>query len=308
MRNECNIIRDILPLYAEDMVSPDTVSYVEEHLKSCGACRREYEQAKEPGQMKGKRDAVPLLKLRKKMAAKKIQTILLTAVFVAALLVSAFAVLDAPVYLPYSEGLVTAEPVGDSGLCIIFDEEVTEFDYTLYPDPDGGSFYYCEVQAWTSLWDKWFSDKDGKLSAIVFPKEPFPIKGVYLPNDGNENICFYGDADYEGGIILPRLSLGYYLFLAVAALVALAIAWLAVKKKAELRACVERIGLYPIAYIISHCIVSGFRTASYSLPRDFFLIVFLSLLLYSGLLLAYGIWRLKKELKKIDPPYIRSSR
>ena len=50
MRNECNIIRDILPLYAEDMVSPDTVSYVEEHLKSCEACRREYEQAKEPGQ------------------------------------------------------------------------------------------------------------------------------------------------------------------------------------------------------------------------------------------------------------------
>ena len=44
MRNECNIIRDILPLYAEDMVSPDTVSYVEEHLKSCEACRREYEQ------------------------------------------------------------------------------------------------------------------------------------------------------------------------------------------------------------------------------------------------------------------------
>ena len=32
---------------------------------------------------------------------------------------------------------------------------------------------------------------------------------------------------------------------------------------------------------------------------DFFLIIFLSLLLYGGLLLAYGIWRLKREMKEI---------
>lgn len=299
MRNECSIIRDILPLYTENMVSPDTVSYVEEHLKSCEACQKEYEQAKEPGRPQRKAEAAPLLKLRKKMAAKKIQTILLTAVFVATLLVSAFAVLEAPIYLPYSEGLITAEPVGDCGLRIIFDEEVTDFDYTIYPDPDGRDFYYCDVQAWTSLWNKWFSDRNEKLSTIVYPKEPYPIKGVYVPNDGNENICFYGDADYEGSIVLPRLSLGYYLILGLAALAGAAIVWLLTKKKEGLRAWVERIGLYPVAYIISHCIVSGFGTASYSLPRDFFLIVFISLLLYSGLLLAYGIWRLKKELEEI---------
>ena len=29
MRNECNIIRDILPLYADKMVSADTESFVE---------------------------------------------------------------------------------------------------------------------------------------------------------------------------------------------------------------------------------------------------------------------------------------
>ena len=234
------------------------------------------------------------------MAAKKIQTVLLTAVFVAALLVSAFAVLDAPIYLPYSEGLVTAEPVGDGGLCLTFDEEVTECDYDVYPDPDGGSFYYCDVQAWTSLWDRWFSDSNGKLSATVSPEEPYPIKAVYIPNDGNETVCFYGDAGYEGSIVLPRLSLGYYLFLAVAALVALIVARILEKNKTELRMHIERIGLYPVAYIISHCIVSGFCTASYSLPRDFFLIVFLSFLLYSGLLLAYGIWRLKRDMKEIN--------
>ena len=35
MRNECNIIRDILPLYADKMVSSDTASFVEEHHTGC---------------------------------------------------------------------------------------------------------------------------------------------------------------------------------------------------------------------------------------------------------------------------------
>ena len=41
MRNECNIIRDILPLYVENMVSDDTASFVREHLEKCDLCRSE---------------------------------------------------------------------------------------------------------------------------------------------------------------------------------------------------------------------------------------------------------------------------
>lgn len=101
----------------------------------------------------------PLLKLSRKMKIRRIQTIALTPVFVTALIVSAFAVLDAPIYLPYSEGIVTAEQLGDKGMLLTFDEEVTDFDYTIYGDPDGGDFYYCEIEAWTSLWDRWFRRK-----------------------------------------------------------------------------------------------------------------------------------------------------
>ena len=41
MRNECNIVRDLLPLYTEDMVSKDSREFVEEHLNRCEACRKE---------------------------------------------------------------------------------------------------------------------------------------------------------------------------------------------------------------------------------------------------------------------------
>ncbi len=312
MRNECSIIRDLLPLYAEKMVSSDTAAFVEEHLKGCEACRKEYERIKEPQRVQEISNPAPLLKLSRKMKIKRIQTIALTAVFVIALLVSAFAVLDAPIYLPYSDGLVTPEQLGDKGMLLTFDEEVTDFRYTVYDDPDGGNFCYCEIEAWTSLWDKWFSRGKAALSATVTTRDMKPVLAVYVPNDGSENVCFARydpnaanriekNVYYESAIVLPRLSLGYFLILAAGALAVLGIVWLLIRKKAELRIWVERIGLYPTAYIISHCIVSGIGWASYSLPRDFCMIVFLSILLYSGLLLAHNIWHLKREIKKINP-------
>ncbi len=311
MRNECNIIRDLLPLYAEKMVSSDTVAFIEEHLKDCEACRKEYEGIKEPHPTKEISHAAPLLKLSRKMKIKRIQTIALTAVFVIALFVSAFAVLDAPIYLPYSEEIVTVGQLGDKGLLLTFDEGVTDFDYMVYDDPDGGNFYCCDIQAWTSLWDKWFSQRKGTLSATVTTQSTKPIIAAYVPNDGSENVCIAKydpnaenriekNVDYESTIVLPRLSLGYYLILAVAVLAALGIVWILTRRKAEVRVWIERIGLYPAAYIISHCIVSGINWASYSFPRDFALIIFISILLYSSLLLAHNIWRLKREIKEIN--------
>ena len=42
----CNIIRDILPLYVDGVASEDTSALVEEHLTGCEACRQEAERMK----------------------------------------------------------------------------------------------------------------------------------------------------------------------------------------------------------------------------------------------------------------------
>lgn len=301
MKNECSIVRDLLPLYAESMVSPETASFMEEHLKDCEHCRKEYERLKAPCAVPAQDDAAPLLMLQKKMAAKRLRTIVLTAVFAIALLVSAFAVLDAPVYLPYTEELLAVEPVGENGLQITFDPSVTDFNYTVYQDPDGGNFYYCDVEAWYSLWDRWFPGGEEQRTAVVFPAKPYPVTVMYCPNDGTESICVYGEAGEGGSIALPRLALGYYLILAVLALAVLFAAWLVAKGRPRQRAWIERIMLYPVSYLISHGIVVGFRAISYSLVRDFRLILFVSLLLYCGLLLAHSVWGLKKEIRETAP-------
>ena len=46
MKNECSIVRDILPLYLENMVSDETGAFVKEHLKGCPECTAEFESLK----------------------------------------------------------------------------------------------------------------------------------------------------------------------------------------------------------------------------------------------------------------------
>ena len=48
MKNECSIVRDLLPLYAEHITSEATNALVEEHLAECEACRAELEQMEQP--------------------------------------------------------------------------------------------------------------------------------------------------------------------------------------------------------------------------------------------------------------------
>ena len=79
MRKECNIVKDLLPLYAEHLVSEDTESFVEEHLKTCGECRRELKKIQTPAQLAPDVNTAPLKTLKKKLLLKKIQTIVFTA-------------------------------------------------------------------------------------------------------------------------------------------------------------------------------------------------------------------------------------
>lgn len=48
MKLPCELIRDLLPLYAEHLTSPETGQLIEEHLQSCPACRDELHSIRLP--------------------------------------------------------------------------------------------------------------------------------------------------------------------------------------------------------------------------------------------------------------------
>ena len=75
MKLDCEVIRDLLPLYAEHMASPASTVLVEEHLQECEACRAELEQMQlpVPVQPEPQPDA-PLKGIRTALRKKRILT------------------------------------------------------------------------------------------------------------------------------------------------------------------------------------------------------------------------------------------
>ncbi len=46
MKNECSVVRDVMPLYLENMVSEETAESLKEHLDNCPECAAEFETMK----------------------------------------------------------------------------------------------------------------------------------------------------------------------------------------------------------------------------------------------------------------------
>ena len=51
MKTECSVVRDLLPLYIEDMVSTETAQYINEHLKNCIECQAELANMREGAEL-----------------------------------------------------------------------------------------------------------------------------------------------------------------------------------------------------------------------------------------------------------------
>lgn len=157
MKNECSIVQDILPLYVEEMVSDDTVSFVREHLKDCPRCRAELEKLQKPVEVQLKPDinAAPLKRLKKALLMKKLQTILCTVAILLALMLAVISLLTAPEYFEYTPDLVTVTETGVGEVTISFNSKVTNYKLQHIEDPDECNTVY-QLEAWTSPWDRMF--------------------------------------------------------------------------------------------------------------------------------------------------------
>ena len=56
MKNECEIVNDLLPNYVESLVSEETKKFVNEHIKNCEKCKKKLEILKEDKNKKQRRE------------------------------------------------------------------------------------------------------------------------------------------------------------------------------------------------------------------------------------------------------------
>ena len=85
MKIDCEVARDLLPLYIDGVCSLESMRLVEDHLRECGACRMEYERmTSREGQPAPAPDAAAVIK---KTAREMTVRAMLSAAGVAAIIV-----------------------------------------------------------------------------------------------------------------------------------------------------------------------------------------------------------------------------
>lgn len=302
MNKECDLIRDLLPLYTENLVSDYTRNVVDEHLNDCPECRNKLDSYKNVPAFSSNMEMAPLKSLKKMLLIKKIQTIAFTVAFICILITAAFAYLTIPQYIPYSKDLLTITEASDGTLTINFSETVSDYHYEKTKLEGDCTHYF--IEAWYTKLDI-LLDRKSPQRLTITPEDGEIYNIFYNQNVSDsvpdkEEVLIYSTSLYNnyGVYTLPRLALSYYFMLALILCVIFAIVWLIFFKKKQIRIWIERLLLLPFSYMLGHICIKGFSSSSYAMQRDFSFIILTAFFIYLTLLCGINLYRKRKALKQ----------
>ncbi len=284
MNNECNIVNDLLPLYTEGLASEDSVEFIKKHIKDCEKCKKKLAEMEKENNSSPNIADIPIKKVKDQMRRKKTRLILCSVLCVTAALVSFFAYLTAPKYIPYDAGLIDVSE-RDGYLAIVFENPVTAYRCTESLNPDTGEKIYY-IEAWSSVLDTIINVSPP--SFVLDLSKNGECSVYYSQNNGNDDALIFSTskiAPFEVGYALPRLVLSYYAVIAAALSLILALLYFLFRKNAA-KLVIERFLAVPLSYLIGTFIIKGCDLISYDAGRDFIFILLASIPLYCIYLLV----------------------
>lgn len=136
MNITCNIIKDLLPLYAEDMVSEDSKALVDDHLCGCDSCRKELEALKQAPKVPVEVETTSLKRVEDAIRKRKMLTAAIAMLTLAAVLVTGFIFSLTPVYLTAQQAIEGVELREDGALAIDYTSGITGYGSTSLGSED----------------------------------------------------------------------------------------------------------------------------------------------------------------------------
>lgn len=195
---KCTIIQDLLPLYVDDIVSNDTKELIEQHLKTCQTCQKEYQQMTETLYIPIENKVTLFEKINKKWQRKKI--ILIGGSILTTLLLC-LAVFSYVFYykkmIPYSDDLFVIEEQENQTLVSTYFGKSHAGSYMTHPmkvEIDGemkniSLIYYVETMA------------NSPKSNLLRNDERIVPERFELPDSKTVDEVYYGKYDLEKVII-----------------------------------------------------------------------------------------------------------
>ncbi len=270
MKNECEIVRDLLPLYAEGLTSASSNELIEEHIRTCNECRELLDSMKNelPPEAENEKKELPLKEFSKTFSRKKRELALMIAALAASAVIAVYAWLSAPRYLAYNQAVESTQEVAD-GLLVRFTDHVHHISTMTYTDPDSG-LDEVDLECWTCDLDRLWK---------VEPVQETLLRGDKIWYRSNKDVMsgdvqLYGP-DAGGSKTLKRLTLNYYFWLAAGMTLAGALAGFLLRNR-KAGEVLRKSALIPLSWCLASIIVErGIRASTWSIARDFSLIVLL---------------------------------
>ena len=200
MKYPCGIIKDLLPLYIDDIASTDTKMAVETHMAECENCREYYESMRSTNGFTGKKCGDPgdaqmadSLKKIKLKIDRKIRKIILCAASAALILVIAFQILfNLPVKtIGLSDIRVTVDAYPMAEIASAGSAGPDSVKITA-GETDGSEIYRLEIPAMPNAdisVTKDIIDHQGFVSVITW-NSPYQIREIKYADDNDEKTIY----------------------------------------------------------------------------------------------------------------------
>ena len=177
MKLSCEIVRDLLPLYYDDVCSNESRATVEEHLLECDICKKYLDSMNSDfiqpnGEKAAEQAKSNILKgIKKKLLRKNVMTSIISVICASTVLFGGFLlVFHYQTPIPYDNGLVSVK-MGDNGMLDVSfngDDYYCQYGWTMPIEKDGIKQYVVYVYYSDTIWTRNFSkpqkDKEYKYS------------------------------------------------------------------------------------------------------------------------------------------------
>ena len=314
MKIPCAVIRDLLPLYTEKLVEPETQQLVEEHLADCAGCREKLSALHEKAEPVIE-TAAPLLNLKKQLRVRRWRAVAIAALAVFILLFTCFYHAGKTTLLPWTEGLIrvqgveTITPENRFGRTYHMLDEQNEEKFAP-ENYTGEALVFHADSSVAETWCTSFRDDDGTVTVLLqgvgreAPRGqagdterelvlyPVPDRVYYGPD--SSRMLLWGEPMNGGVEVLPRLALNaYFLIAALLAVVSAGLWFLLRRKKAG--NILRQIFFAPAAYLLAHLLLKGTENSSFFLVRDLLFIGMVSVACYFLFTLAWQVWLQRRK-------------
>lgn len=297
MNVSCDVIRDLMPLYIEGLLTDDSVRLIEKHLESCEKCQHVLDEMTHSQSIHVENTIEPLIKIKKVLRKRKAFIAMMT--FMITLLLSTvfFSFLTSPKYIPYSEDLLQISDLSDGSVIVNFNETVTGYDVNAYStESNTGTAYH--MTTWTTTLNEIMNSRG--IENIILDGSRDSVSSIYYyQTDGSEDRLIYGNSEFSNGGVytLPRLNLSYYIRGAIIiGTISLIVTLVFSRKKKKTQFSVS-IMLLAFSYILAHLIINGLTSASFQSTRDLLAIILITIPIYVINLLGLHLYLSRKESK-----------